>query len=744
MSALRTRLMTVAALAAALATAASGWAQYGAYGARAVVEHNDLRWFEPVDLDLDGQMPHRDVGYFFSAEKLWETVVNDKYEIGHPGLTVNSEEIFRNPEPEVAILAIEQILAFQFIQDIGNDTDELQAAIAFTGLQILNEDGTPFNVTSLAALKTALRLDPGNAGRAVVGGAPQPYQVRNGIRDAFPDAGFAWGERYEFGYSDGERGWMITVLDGPESVAGGTFGAGEDAPYTSQSGTDVPGPDPNFAADLEDDDGDGRLDGDGELGSVDLFALGFGSVAVNFNLPAGSPDFLRGYRDYNNGDSPFTTTGPIVYVGNTGTEFTDINVVGFDLGAGTGVLLDTDTAVGAANDIVVEIDGVTEMDQADLAASASTINSEVVGIRSALVAAGVIEPDLSGGTVVEGLLIDLLGANNTNTGDINALQTLINNATIVGGGDDMLTDATQKQTIRNNTTDLAVVLLQLDAELGGLSVGGGTGTGQTLAANNEDRLADDANGNGAQGFRLVRGDIDGDGIIEADEVVALILDFGDLHEFNVFFDEVTTRNKTEIDGFEFMRMHELSTRHKLEQGRWDNLRFSWGVRFLDIDDDFYFQGLGSILGRTTVETEVENQIIGPQLGLKWTRRDGPWNFVVEGRGMLGYNRTDVDQNGIFGEELVPGALNRPAVARTTTSVDGTHFDEFSPVAELRAQLKYRLAESVSLSAGYTAKYIGNVHRSYSATAFNAPDWGVLDAKDHIFSNGLSLGVELRH
>ena len=227
-------------------------------------------------------------------------------------------------------------------------------------------------------------------------------------------------------------------------------------------------------------------------------------------------------------------------------------------------------------------------------------------------------------------------------------------------------------------------------------------------------------------------------------MIAIINDFGDLHEFNVFFDQVTTRNTTKINGVELMRMHELSTRHKLEQGRWDDLRFSWGIRFLDIDDDFYFQGRGSVLGRTTVNTEVENQIIGPQIGLRWTRRDGPWNFILEGRGMLGYNRTDVDQQGVFGEELIPGALNRPVVARTTASTDGAVFDEFSPVGELRAMLKYRLAESVSLQVGYTAKYVGNVHRSYATTAWNAPEFGLNDITDEIFTNGLSFGVELRH
>ena len=731
-------LLAPAALAACLGAATTSHAQYGAYGAQAVVEHNDLRWFEPVDLDLDGQMPHRDAGYFLSADKLWWGTINPQTEIGEPGLVVNSEQIFRAPSPELAILFVEQLVTTDFIGSIPDAQDRVQAALTFGGIIIEDANGNNVTgeITSVENLKLRLREDdPTDANFARPGGDPEPYGVKNGIQDALPDAGFAWGERFEFGYSDGEQGWMVTVLDGPEARAGGTYGAGEASPYTSQTNRDVYGPDPYFLGDLQDDDGDGRGDGDGEGGASDIFALGFGSVAVNFALP--NPDFLRGFRDYDNGQTPWTTSGPILYVGNVGSTFTELIVTGFTPGvppAGAGTTASLAALDGFLTTLAANPTG--DPGSAVLETAGNAAYSVVASELAAILAAN------QGNATITALVgqIDALAGLLDGTGNSDITQPPNPPAFDDTDANEGLNNSTQVGDATTLGNQIRALLTTLNNQL----VGGGGGTGgqgtTNVQPNNEQRQADDLNGNANQGFtRVFAEDAEGN-LVE----IGRVIDFGDLHTFNVFFDEVTVRNRTEIDGVELMRMHQLSTRHKLEQGRWDNLRFSWGLRFVDLTDNFYFQGLGSILGRTTVETDVENQIIGPQLGLQWVRRDGPWSFVLEGRGTFGYNIVDVDQYGIFGEEAIPGALNRSATARTTTTVQGERFDEFSPIAEIRAQLQYRLAESISLQAGYTAKYIGNIHRGGLTTAWNAPDFGINDRTSDIFVNGLNLGIELRH
>lgn len=739
MSASRTCLLA-AAICGAMTPTASTWAQSGAYGAKAIVEHNDLRWFEPVDMDIDGQMPHRDAGWFASVDKLWWGTINPRVEIGQEGKTVDSERIYPAPSNDLAITALQQTETFAFI-------DNLQENLGYVGIQfvVANTRGTasltddiktPFNtqpyatVAELNAAITAFNNDPVNQANNLlvrVGGEPTPYQVRNGIRDALPDAGFAWGERYAFGYSNGEQGWMIEILDGPESNAGGTWGAGEASPYTSQSGTAVYGPDPYYLGDLQDDDGDGIGDGDGPTN--DLFALGFGSVAVNFNLP--TPDFLSGYRDYFNnsvGAAGGTQTGPIMYIGNYGAFQDDTSPFDFTNNAGV-PLVNVQNALTAINLYDLQASDPPTVDPNEAILN-QQINVILADVNNALTIINNVEED-------ETPVLDLLAANVFIA--VTNLQAAQNALAIANAGmvppnmlDAQITAVSNALTAFN--VALAGIVLDSDA-----NDNTGTQTGGV-----DTRLADDLDGNGQAGTFRVLADIDGDGVIEPGEIIAIINNYGDLHTFNVFFDQVTVRNRTEIDGVELMRMHELSTRHKLEQGRWDNLRFNYGVRFLSIKDDFYFQGLGSILGRTTVDTDVENQIIGPQLALKWTRVDGPWNFILEGRGMLGYNIVDVDQYGVFGEEAIPGALNRSAVARATASVDGNRFEEFSPIGELRAQLQYRLSDSISLQAGYTAKFVGNIHRGSTATAWNAPDFGIYDRKGDLFTNGLNLGVEFRH
>ena len=807
MSATRISLLATAAiLGGVLAPTATSWAQPAlGYGTKSIVDHNDLRWFEPVELDLDGQMPRRDAGFYFSADKIWWGVIHPKLEIGHEGLVVDSERIFPAPTIDVAITALEQFEGQAFTNSLGetlsytsvsfaryldnganpldlmpgddptpnalrDDTEfrlGLNPAVGtITDANLLNyalRDTSGFiigqQITNVTQLKSAIdqaqlgftrRDSLGNpidangnivaandpsaqvAPTAIrVGDEPIPYGVQNGIRDALPDAGFAWGERFEFGYSNGEQGWMMTVIDGPESQAGGVYGAGEGHIYFSQSGTEIFGPDPYFLGDLDDDDGDGIGDGDGEQGAADIWALGFGSVAVNFNLP--NEDFLTGFRDYNNGQTPFTTSGPIMYVGNVGSAFNDINVVGIG-GSGGGAVGDqvptSLTAIDAINNILAPLAPGSTVD----ANTSNSLNNAYALILAEL------DP-ISDANVGNAAII----------AQINQIATLLNFAQnadgtltgLLGGtpppdfvaGTDNVGDAQVQALTADNLIEQLNTLL-----IASVDDGGGAGTNQNITTTEEQRQGDDLNSNGNPGFiRVIVQDNDGD-----DVLIGTIVDNGDFHVFNVFFDQVTVRNTTEIDGVELMRTHELSTRHKLQQGRWDDLRLSYGVRFLNIEDDFYFNGIGSVLGRTWVNTNAENQIIAPQLGLKWTRRDGPWNFILEARGAVGYNVVDVDQEGIFGYEAIPGALNRSALARTTTSVDGFRFDEFSPIGELRAQLRYRLAEAISVHAGYTAKYVGNIHRGGESTAWNAPDFGVHDHTGDIFVNGLNIGIELRH
>lgn len=560
------------------------WAQ--AYGLEGIVEDNDLRWFEPADLDLDGRL-EKEAGYFLKIKKEGLFVSGERVEIGDPDTIVQSEQVYSDRTQEQAQILIDNFFLNNptsnpnldlVEQSFGVDFQEVGGNVVTVPVDItgVDGDGNPITITV-----NIPQVD------VVTESAPDSFIIRNSILDATPQAELGWGEEYEFGHSDGERGWMARVLDGPEVNSGGIFGAGEGSPYTSQSSDPdrLANTDPYYGGSPIDADGDGRLDTVGDIN--DIYALGFGSVAVNFSAPE---DYFVGFRDYVlNGDpSAGTQTGPIYYIGNYG---------------------------GVEDD--------DEFDDVDVPA-----------------------------------------------------------------------------------------------------------------------IADDLDGD-AGTFFLILGDINGDGDVDDDEVVGTFIDFGDLYEFNVFFDQVDVRNRVELDGVELMFTHELDRGHKLDRGRRDDMQLRYGVSYLRFRDDFNFEGLGSILGRTSVDHETDNQFVGPSVGLRWRRDHGNWDFSLDTQVTLSYNIVDHRQNGIFGEELIPGALNRPINGRTYTSVDSKHEDDFSPMAELRAEARYKITKALAVTVGYKAKFIDNIQRSSDAVVYSN-EWGINSKKSDVFINGVTFGVEFRH
>lgn len=587
MSASRICLLA-AALGGVLTPTASTWAQIGtAYGSKAIVDHNDLRWFEPVELDIDGQMPHRDEGWFANYDKLVWSFSGERVTIGAPDVLNPSEQIY---EPTPNYLVQDQVSAFAL--GLGYDPvgDPDQAAsilldlteifgVDFTGEDIEIVVGVDDMGDDIVVLVPEIVRGTGNQ-------PPPLYNVENGIKDALPDAGFAWGDRYEFGYSDRERGWKISILDGPQQEVTRIYGAGWNSEYTQQSITGFSDFSPDYGSTNQDLDGDGVLDAPG--GVNDLYALGFGSVAVNFEAPE---DFFLGFRDYMLNGYPISTIfGPTNNVNNYGGE----------------------------------------------------------------------------------------------------------------GDEDLTLDGTE------------------------------------VAA-----LVDDLNNNGGT-FFVFGADLDGNGEIDDDELIGTFIDYGDLYDFDIFFNDVTVRNVTEVSGVELMATHEIDTRHKLEQGRSDQMQLAYGVRYFEMNDMFYWSGTGSILGRTYATVDIENQIVGPQLGLKWTRHDGPWDFVVDGRFMMGYNIVDRGLDGVFAQGAVPGGANKSVNARATTTVTGDRQNDFSPLAELRIGLRYRLSQALSLNVGYTGKFVDNIERASQAMRYTVPQFSLKDGKSDFLINGVNFGAELRY
>ena len=250
----------------------------------------------------------------------------------------------------------------------------------------------------------------------------------------------------------------------------------------------------------------------------------------------------------------------------------------------------------------------------------------------------------------------------------------------------------------------------------------------------------------------VADDIDGDGIpgafVTIDPITGLLVpftDFEDLHQFNVYFDNVFIRNTTETNGVEVMASHTLTNRHYQAKRQNNHVEIYYGARYLSLYDNFRVDAQGSILGASFWDTSINNQIVGPQVGIRWVNQRQRWQLRADGKFMFGYNTQDFDQIGLVGEELIPGALNRPLYARPTAFTHGRQERDFSPVAELRLQAKYSFTRSFGLNVGYTGMFIGNIRRAASSVHYKLPDMGFLDSgTQDMLVNGFDLGVEFVH
>lgn len=251
-----------------------------------------------------------------------------------------------------------------------------------------------------------------------------------------------------------------------------------------------------------------------------------------------------------------------------------------------------------------------------------------------------------------------------------------------------------------------------------------------------DGLIDNIDGDDIPGIVIITDD--------DDNVIGIMADYDDLHEFNVRFETLITSNVTQTSGVEIMRTHTLSNRHKMAQHQNHHLEIGYGVRFFRLRDVFVFDGRGDWIGRSWAHTKVDNQIVGPQLRGKWAQQHGRWGLNVDGRFVFGYNIQDFGQEGIMGETLVPGGLNSPLFFQPTAFAYGKQENHFSPMAELRVESTYQLTSSITFRAGYSATFVDNLTRASSSVNYRLPDMGFVDesGEQTIFMNGVDLGFEV--
>lgn len=224
---------------------------------------------------------------------------------------------------------------------------------------------------------------------------------------------------------------------------------------------------------------------------------------------------------------------------------------------------------------------------------------------------------------------------------------------------------------------------------------------------------------------------------------------------NVYFDSVVLANQTRISGPEFNFLYRM---HPGESGG----IFEWylGVRYLQFNEDFQVSafgtspsgsGVNSVLSNTEIDTFAQNNLIGPQIGLRYFINNDRWQFSTETKFMPAWNNQTVREEGFVASNLgansFPRGINNSLNLLETNASYRESKSEFSPLVESRIEGKYQLTRAIAFKAGWTGMYIGHLARpsrmiDYSLHTTNVLGINMHENKNNAFVNGLTIGVEI--
>lgn len=228
---------------------------------------------------------------------------------------------------------------------------------------------------------------------------------------------------------------------------------------------------------------------------------------------------------------------------------------------------------------------------------------------------------------------------------------------------------------------------------------------------------------------------------------------GNIVALPVWFDAVTMDLSTKMWGTEF---NLLLRTHPGQRGG----MFEWflGARYLEFEERFGINANGtppvSALADTVFTNLANNNIFGPQLGLRWFTTNDRWQFSAEGKFLAGWNSQNVRLHGFVGSDLTPTNFPRTAgspgfpLAMPPTNADYiSYMSVFSPVVELRIEGKYQLTRNVGFRAGWNGMYLGEIARPSRMVNYELGQTSVLGIlrymnRDLAFLQGLGIGIEI--
>jgi hypothetical protein len=247
-------------------------------------------------------------------------------------------------------------------------------------------------------------------------------------------------------------------------------------------------------------------------------------------------------------------------------------------------------------------------------------------------------------------------------------------------------------------------------------------------------LNDDIDPNTGHG--LLYGRI-GSGAVVVGGVSLGVLDIN--YDLPVVFDSITVRNNIDLWGVEASYLRRSMTFH--DGG---NLEVFLGARYLEFNEDFSVTATGGVLDVCHWDTGANNHIVGPQIGGRYFKQQGRWILSTEGRFMAGFNRQNIFQEGVFSYTGSANTLQKPAAWLGAQYSHRAVIDEFSPLIELRVELRYVITRAISFHAGWTGFWTDNIARPSNMIDYRVPDMGInpTNNRQDVLVNGLTIGFDI--
>ncbi len=226
------------------------------------------------------------------------------------------------------------------------------------------------------------------------------------------------------------------------------------------------------------------------------------------------------------------------------------------------------------------------------------------------------------------------------------------------------------------------------------------------------------------------------------------------HNLPTAFYDCLMTHKVSMWSVELMYLHRMHTFHKGGTIEW----FA-GPRYMEYNDSFYFRAgnsptdadgdslnVPSFLENSTWQCEAQNHIVGPEVGLRWFKKQGRWTLSAEGRFMAGLNCQNINEQSDIGPNLNAGSGEpyQPAFMNEKRASANESAREFSPVIELRIEGRYQITRAISAHAGWTGMWADGIAYGSSMMKYAVPNMGIdmANNREQLFVNGLTIGFDI--